>query len=152
MLAAAEENVRLDADAAQLLHGVLGRLRLDLTRAAHDGDQREVDVDAGAAAELHAELADGFEERQRLDVADRAADLDHAHVRAIGAELHAALDLVRDVRNHLHGRAEIVAATFLRDDALVDAAGGEVAVPASRRAHEALVVARGPGRFRCRRA
>ena len=105
------------------------------------GHQRQMDVDAGAAAELHAELADGFEERQRLDVADRAADLHHADVRAVRAELDAALDLVRDVRNDLHGGAEIIAAPLLRDDALVDAAGGEVAVAAGRRAHEALVVA-----------
>ena len=38
------------------------------------------------AAELDADLADRLEERQRLDVADRAADLDHAHVRVAGAD------------------------------------------------------------------
>ena len=105
------------------------------------GHQRQVHVDAVVAAELDAQLADGLEERQRLDVADRAADLDHADVGAVGAELDAALDLVGDVRDHLHGRAEIVAAALLRDHALVDAAGGEVAVAAGGRAHEALVVA-----------
>ena len=40
---------------------------------------------AVVAAELDADLADGLEERQRLDVADRAADLDHADVGAAGA-------------------------------------------------------------------
>ena len=58
-----------------------------------------------------------------------------------GAELDAALDLVGDVRNHLHGGAEIVAAALLGDHALVDAPGGEVAVAAGGGAHEALVVA-----------
>ena len=38
---------------------------------------------------LDAELADGLEERQRLDVAHRAADLDHADVGVAGAELDA---------------------------------------------------------------
>ena len=51
-----------------------------------------------------------------------------------------ALDLVGDVRDHLHRRAEVVAAAFLGDHAFVDAAGREVAVPAGGRAHEALVV------------
>jgi hypothetical protein len=79
------------------------------------------------AAELDAELADGLEERQRLDVADGAADLDHADVRVAGAELDAALDLVGDVRDDLHRGAEVVAAALLGDHALVDAAGREVA-------------------------
>ena len=140
MLAAAQQHVRLDADAAQLLDRVLGRLGLDLAGAAHDGHQREVHVDAVAAAELDAELADRLEEGQRLDVADRAADLDHAHIRALGAELDAALDLIGDVRDHLHGGAQIVAAALLGDDPLVDAPGGEVAVAPGGGAHEALVV------------
>ena len=37
------------------------------------------------AAELDAQLPDGLEKRQRLDVADRAADLDHADVGVAGA-------------------------------------------------------------------
>ena len=93
------------------------------------------------AAELDAELADRLEERQRLDVADRAADLDHADVGVARAHADAVLDLVGDVRDDLHRRAEVVAAAFLGDDALVDAAGREVAVAARGRAHEALVVA-----------
>ena len=108
--------------------------------SADDRHQRQMHVDAVAAAELDAQLADRLEKRQRLDVAHRAADLHHAHIRAPGAELHAALDLVGDVRDDLHGGAEIVAAALLRDDALVDAPGGEIAVAAGRRAHEALVV------------
>ena len=38
--------------------------------------EREVHVDGVAAADFLPELADRFEERQRFDVADRAADLD----------------------------------------------------------------------------
>ena len=40
---------------------------------------------------LEPELADGLEERQRLDVADRAADLDHATSACCGASADAAL-------------------------------------------------------------
>ncbi len=67
------------------------------------------------AAELDAELTDGLEERQRFDVADRAADLDEANLCVAGTELDAALDLVGDVRNHLDRGAEILAAPLFRD-------------------------------------
>ena len=136
---------------AQLLDRMLRRLGLDLARAADDRHQRQVHVDHVIAAQLDAHLADGLEERQRFDVADRAADLHHADVGVAGAELDAALDLVGDVRDHLHRGAEVVAAPLLGDHALVDAAGGEIAVAPGGGAHEALVVARGRGRSRCRR-
>ena len=67
------------------------------------------------------ELPDRFEERQRFDVADGAADLGDHHVHALGAARRMArLDLVGDVRNHLHRRAEVFAAALLADDGLVD--------------------------------
>ena len=67
-----------------------------------------------SAAQLLPHLADGFQERQRFDVAHRAADLDdhHVHVRR-DTFLIAGLDLVGDVRNHLHGLAQIIAAPLL---------------------------------------
>ena len=138
--AAAQEHVRLDADAPELLHRMLGGLGLDLAGAADDRDERQVHVDAVAAALVEAHLADRLEERQRLDVADRAADLDHADVGIAGAEPDAADDLVGDVRNDLDRRAEVVAAALARDHPLVDAAGREVAVAAGGRADEALVM------------
>ncbi len=65
---------------------------------------------------LAAELADRLEEGVRLDVADRAADLgdDDVAVRRLPHSADALLDLVRDVRDHLHGRAEVLAAALLR--------------------------------------
>ena len=70
-----EQNVGLDADRAQLLHGVLGRLRLQLAGGRDERHQRQMDEDGVAARQFVAELADRLEERQALDVADRAADL-----------------------------------------------------------------------------
>ena len=52
-----------------------------------------------------------------------------------------ALDLVGDVRNHLHGFAEIIAAPLLQDHALVDLAAGQVVVAREDAIGEALVVA-----------
>ena len=71
-----------------------------------------------------AHLADGLQERQRLDVADRAADLHDDHVRApvAGDPPDALLDLVGDVGDDLDRAAEVVAAALLGDDRLVDAA------------------------------
>ena len=72
------------------------------------------------------ELADRLEERQALDVADGAADLDQHEIILVIAGEDEFLDGVGDVRDDLDGRAEIIAAPFLGDDVLVDAPGGDV--------------------------
>ena len=139
--AAAQQDVGLDADAAQFLDRMLRGLGLDFPGTADDGHQRQVHVQHLIAAEFHAHLANRLEKRQRFDVADRAADFHHAHVRIAGAHADPVLDLIGDVRNYLNGRAQIVAATLLGDDPLVNSPGREIAVAPGGRAHEALVVA-----------
>jgi hypothetical protein len=82
-------------------------------------------------------------ERQRLDVADRPADLDDVHVGP-GRErerVHAPLDLVGDVRDHLHGAPKVIAASLARQDGVVDLPGGDVVAARDRQLREALVVA-----------
>src|ERR1700758_2428083 len=93
--------------------------------------------------DLDRELADPLEERQRLDVADRAADLgDHeVDVAGLGDQRDPLLDLVGDVRHHLDGAAEVVAAALPPDHGVVDAAGGDVRRAARVGVCEALVVA-----------
>ena len=125
-LGAADEDVRLDSDLHQLAHRVLRRLGLQLARRRDVRHQREVDEDRVLAADVVAELADRLEERQRLDVADRAADLDDHDVVLRREAPHRRLDLVGDVRNHLHRRAEVFAAALLGDDVEVDAARRDV--------------------------
>ena len=137
---AAEQDVRLDADAAKFLDRVLRRFGLDLAAAADHRHQRQVHEDRLTAAEFDADLADRLEEGQGLDIADGAADLDHAHIRVTGAAHDARLDLIGDVRNHLHRGAKVIASTLLGDHALVDTTGREVAVTTGDGAHEALVV------------
>ena len=140
MLGAADEHVGLDADLAQLLDRVLRGLRLQLAARAQVRDERQVDERDVLAADLERELPDGLEEGQPLDVADRAADLADEHVGVADAAPDARLDLVGDVRDHLHRLAEVVAAALLRDDRLVDLARRVVAVLGQRRVGEALVV------------
>ena len=139
--AAADEQVRLDADLAELRDALLRGLGLQLARGGHVGHERDVDENAVLRADLEGELAQRFQERQALDVAGGAADLGDEHVHALAAAVDALLDLVGDVRNHLHGLAEVVAAPLLGDHGLVDLAGGETVGAAELARREALVVA-----------
>ena len=68
-------------------------------------------------------------------------DLDQADVVAVGRLVDAALDLVGDVRNHLHGGTEVIAAALLADDRLVDLAGGDRILAGQAGTDEALVMA-----------
>jgi hypothetical protein len=92
------------------------------------GHQRDVQEEAVVAADVVADLAGGLEERQRLDVADGAADLGDHDVagRRVAPSADAVLDLVGDVRDDLHGVAEVLAAALLGDHRGVDLAGGDV--------------------------
>ena len=138
---AAEQDVGLDADRAQLLDRMLGRLGLELAGARDEGHQRQVDVDRVMARQVVAELADRLEERQALDVADGAADLAQHEVEAVVAVADEVLDRIGDVGDHLDGGAEIVAAPLLGEDLLVDAPGGDVVLAVAGPAGEALVMA-----------
>ncbi len=86
------------------------------------------------------ELADRLEERQAFDVADGAADLAQHEIEVVVAVEDEILDGVGDVRNHLDGGAEIIAAPLLGEDVLIDAPGGDVVGLARRTAGEALVM------------
>jgi hypothetical protein len=76
----ADDDVRLDADRPQLLHRVLGGLGLELARGLDERHEREVDVDHVLAPDVLLQLRNRLEEREALDVADRAADLDDLDV------------------------------------------------------------------------
>ncbi len=86
----AEQHVRLDADRPQVADAVLGRLRLQFARRGDERDERQVDVERVLAADVLPELADGLEEGQALDVADRAADFDEQDVDVLGRRPDAA--------------------------------------------------------------
>jgi len=83
--APAQQDIRLNADAAQFLDRMLRRLGLDFAGAPTTGTNVKCIVQDVIAPELDPHLTDGLEERQRFDIADRAADFDHAYVRIPGA-------------------------------------------------------------------
>src|SRR5437764_11590849 len=133
----------MDADAAQLVDRVLRRLRLQLARGLDERDERDVDVDDVLGPDLTPELADRLEERLRLDVTDGAADLgdDDVGRRRLGGTANPRLDLVRDVRDHLHRRAEEVALALLAQNGVPDRAGAVARAAEEVLVDEALVVA-----------
>src|ERR1700761_5812365 len=122
---------------------MLRRLGLELAGVADVRHERQVDEHAAPPSDIDRELPDRLEERQRLDVAHRAADLgDHeVDVAGLRHQLDPVLDLVGDVRDDLDGGAEVVAATLATDHGVVDPARGDVGGEARVRAREALVVA-----------
>ncbi len=93
------------------------------------------------ARQIVAKLADRLEERQALDVADGAADLHQHEVDPLIAFAHELLDRVGDVRNHLDGGAEEVAAPLAGDQLLVNPSGGDVVLAIGGASGEALVMA-----------
>jgi hypothetical protein len=154
VLGAADEEVRLDADLHELAHRVLRRLGLHLAGRRDVGHEREVDERRVRLPHLVAELTDGLEEGERLDVAHGAAHLDDHHVVARRDALDRRLDLVGDVRDDLHRAAQVLAAPFLGDDVQVDPPRGDVVRLRQRPVEEALVVpqveVRSPRRRRSR--
>src|SRR5690348_4159199 len=88
-----------------------------------------------------ANLPDGFKERQRLDIADGAADLADHDVNLVGHLLDGGFDFVGDVRDHLYGLAEIIAAPLALDDLFVNASAGEVVGARELGMGETLVMA-----------
>src|SRR5690242_17841099 len=82
------------------------------------------------APKLVAELANGLEKGQALDIANRAADLADDKILAAEVGQDELLDRVRNVGDHLHRRAEILAAPLAADHCRVDPAGGNrIAAP-----------------------
>ena len=85
-------------------------------------------------------LADGFQERQALDVADGAADLAQHEIGVVDIGGNEFLDRIGDVGDDLHRRTEIVAAAFPLNDGGIDAPGGDIVAAPCRNAGEAFVV------------
>ncbi len=116
--------------------------RLGLLLGDDQRRQGDVQVADVVPTDVEAELPDGLEEGQDLDVAHGATHLgdDDVHV-VTGQPGDAALDLVGDVRDDLHGLAEVVAPALCRQHRRVDRARGGVRVPGEVLVDEALVVA-----------
>ena len=140
-LGATDDRVRLDTDRAQRLHRVLGRLGLHLL-PAHDRHERAVHIEDVLPAEVVFHLPDRFQEGEALDVSHRPPHLhdDHIRLRVLRRAEDLFLDHVGDVRDHLHGRPQVVAAALARDYLLVDLPGRHIGSHRQVLVDEALVV------------
>ena len=143
LVAAQHDDVRGNAHALQLLDGVLRRLGLVLARGLEIRHERHVDIERILTPDLKPDLPDGLEKRLALDIADRAADLGDDDIRAgLFADLiDELLDLVGDVRDDLHGAAEILAAALLFEHTGIHLARGEIRELVEVLVNEAFVVA-----------
>ena len=85
-------------------------------------------------------LLDVMDAQALFDLLHTVPDIETAGLVGVCFVPDGLLDLVRDVRNHLHGLAEVVAAALLFDHGLVDPAGGHVIGPGGGDRGEALVM------------
>ena len=128
-IGAAEEDVGLDADRAQVADAVLRRLGLELAGRARctapaSGGCRGVFSRPTSWRNWRIASRNG-----RLSMSPTVPPISMITTStssAAGAD--AVLDLVGDVRDDLHRASEVVAAPFLLDDRQVDLAGREVVV------------------------
>jgi len=89
-----------------------------------------MDVKGVIAADLVAQLANGFEIGLALDIADRSSHFEHDEICPRGlCHLHdAAFDLIGDVWNDLNGAAQIISLTLFADHFGVYLTGGDIAI------------------------
>src|SRR5579884_964706 len=104
-VAAAEQDVGLDPDGQHLLYRMLRRFGLQLLSGTDPGNECDVYKHGILAAQLLAHLADGLKKRQRLNVANRAANLDQSNITVSRDLAHSVLDLIGDMRNDLDSLA-----------------------------------------------
>ena len=99
------------------------------------------------SAHLVAHLTGGLQERLGFDIADGAADFGDDDVGPVAISVRlghlqdAGLDLIGDMRDHLHGVAQILAAAFPGDHLRIHLPGGHVGRSGQIAIEEALVVA-----------
>ena len=141
---AAHDDVGRDTDAAQLVDRVLRRLGLQLARGLDHRHERDVHVAArcrGRAALRSWRIAS---RNGRLSMSPTVPPISVSTTstssRSTTRRMRA-LDLVGDVRDHLHGLAEVVALALRADDGVVDRAGRGVRGARRVLVDEALVVA-----------
>ena len=110
MLCAANDHVGLDTTLLEGLYGVLRGLRLEFPRCTQVWYQGQMDGHAILLREFPLELPDGFDEWLGFHIAHGTADLSENHVilARTAQQQHSPLDFVSDVRDDLHGLAQIL--------------------------------------------
>ena len=114
--ASTNNDVGLNASATEFGHRVLRGLGLLLPRRTNEWHQGHVHIANVLTTDIEPELPNGFEERKDLDIAHGSADFGDDNIdRFVGQASDAALDLVSDMRNDLHGLAQVIATALCGD-------------------------------------
>ena len=137
-----DDHVGLDPRRSEFSDALLRRLRFLLADGTHDGHKGRVHEQDILLPDLLAELADRFEEGHPLDVSDRPTNLDEDDVGVflLPDLAEQGLDLIRDVRDDLHGLSEVVASTLFLNDRPVDLPRRDVVIPGQIHIEEPLVI------------
>ena len=141
LIRSAKKEVGLDTDLAQLLDAVLRGLGFQLPADSQKRDQSQMEEQDILLTDIKTKLPDGFQKRQRLDIAHGSADLDDGQILALGDPADAVFDFLGDVGNDLHGSAEVLTAPLLGDDGLVNLSRRDAVLPFQIYIGEALVMA-----------
>ena len=142
LIAAQNDDIRLDAHALQFLDRVLGGLGLMLVGATEERHQRHVNEQAVLLPYLQSNLTHRLQEGLGLDIADGAANLGDDHIR-VGLPADAVdelFDLIGHVGNNLNRGTQILAPAFLVQHVPVHLSGGQVGELVQVFVDEALVV------------
>lgn len=118
LIAAQHDDIRIDAERAQLLDAVLRGLRLMLAGALDVRDKRYMHKNAVGRANLQGHLADCLQKRLAFYIADRTANLcnDDVRVRLFADAVDKVLDFVRNMRDDLDGLPKILSPSLLVKD------------------------------------
>ena len=108
-----------------------------------------MNVDGVVVTDGQRKLADRFEKRQAFDVADGPPHFHDHHVVLAGGgqRSHAAFDLIRNVRNHLDGRPQVIPPPFLGNHFIVHLSCRRVVLAGHADVEETLVVPQVEVRF-----
>ena len=150
LIAAQDNDIRLYTQTLQFLDGVLGRFALMLIGAPQERHQCHMDEQAVGRARLQRDLPHGLHKGLGLDIADGAADLrnNHVSIGLLAYPVDEFLDLVGDMGNDLHGRAQILALTLLVQYVPVHLAGGQIGILVQVFIDKALIMAQVQVRLR----
>ena len=142
LIAAAYNNIWLDADAPELVNAVLGGLGLQLSRRGEVGKEGDMNIKDILPSHVAPHLADGLKEGEPLDVAHRAPHLDNNHARLAltGHLAETALYLIGNMRHHLNGAAQKIPPPLLGDDRAVNLPCGHAGGSGKVGIDEAFVV------------
>ena len=137
---AADEDVGLQADAEHFFNGVLRGLGFDFACRRDIRHIRQMHKQGVGAAKLAAHLADGFQKRQRFNIAHRATDFHNRHVFARCAFVDAAFDFIGDVGDDLHRAAQIIAAPLFGNHVFIHLPRAETVGAGERGVDKAFVM------------